>query len=176
MKRQSRTYEIALSAIACAVAVGFLMLGSLTQFLLATGYLVAAFAIMVPLGKNFTWGAALCALAAGLLALPVSLWRVVPYFVFFGLHPIVNYLQRRYVKRRWVHIVVELVKTVWFVLAMWLSYYVLTAMAGMVFSEWIEELFYYVLFLGGPVFFWVYDALMFVCQRSVDAAILRFRR
>lgn len=176
MKRSSKSFEIALSAIACAVITVFLMLGCLTPGLLATGYLVASFALMVPLSKKFVWGSALCYLAAGLLALPVCLWKVVPYFVFFGLHPIVNYLQTRYVRRKVTKVILTAVKAVWFDFAMWLSFYVLSALAGMVFPEYIEQYFYYILFLGGTLFFIVYDFLMFRCQKTADQLIVRIRR
>ena len=78
MKKPHKAFEIALSAIACAAAAGFLMLGSVSPFLLATGYLVAAFAMMVPLSKDFWGGSARGFLAAGLLALPLRWWTVVP--------------------------------------------------------------------------------------------------
>ena len=176
MKRPHKAFEIALSAIACAVAAGFLMLGSVSPLLLVTGYLVAAFAIMVPLSKDFWWGSALCYLAAGLLALPVSLWKVVPYFAFFGLHPIVNRIQRRFVKRKPLIVLCEIVKAAWFDLAMWLSWIVLTRMAGMVFPEYIETYFYYILFIGGTIFFVIYDVLIFACQKSADVIIRRIRK
>lgn len=176
MKKPLKAFEIALSAIACAAAAGFLMLGSVSPFLLATGYLVAAFAMMVPLSKDFWWGSALCFLAAGLLALPLSLWKVVPYFVFFGLHPIVNRLQMRFVKKKPLIVLCEIVKAVWFDLAMWLSWIVLTRMAGMEFPGYIETYFFYILFLGGTLFFFVYDALIFACQKSVDVIVYRIRK
>lgn len=176
MKKPSKSFEIALSAIACAFAAAFLMLGSLNPFLLAAGYLIATFSLMVPLSKNFVWGAALAYLAAGLIALPLCLWKIVPYAVFFGLHPVVNYLQKRYVHKTPFKIVCLLAKTVWFDFAMWLSYYILTAMSGMVFPEWVEQFFYYVIFIGGTLFFFVYDIMMFYCQKSADNAILRIRR
>ena len=176
MKKPSKSFEIALSAIASAVAAAFLMLGTLTPFLLAAGYLVAAFALMVPLSKNFVWGAALGYLAAGLLALPLGLWKIIPYAVFFGLHPIVNYLQKRYIKRMPLHIVCEAAKAVWFDLAMWLSYFILTRMAGMIFPEYIENYVYLVIFIGGTLFFAAYDFMIFQCQKSADIAIRRIRR
>lgn len=176
MKKPSKSFEIALSAIACAFAAAFLMLGSLNPFLLATGYLIATFALMVPLSKDFVWGAALCYLAAGLIALPLCLWKIVPYFVFFGLHPIVNYLQRRFVKRTPLKVVCLAVKAVWFDFAMWLSYYVLTTMAGFTFPDWIAQFFFYAIFIGGTLFFFVYDIMIFYCQRSADIAIRRIRR
>ena len=158
MKKPHKAFEIALSAIACAAAAGFLMLGSVSPFLLATGYLVAAFAMMVPLSKDFWWGSA------------------VPYFVFFGLHPIVNRLQMRFVKKKPLFLLCELVKAVWFDLAMWLSWWVLTRMAGIEFPGYIETYFFYILFLGGTLFFFVYDFLIFACQKSVDVIVYRIRK
>lgn len=176
MKRPSKSFEIALSAIAAAVAAGFLMLGTVSPFLLASGYLIAAFAIMVPLSKNFVWGAVMCFLAAGLIALPLGLWKIVPYAVFFGLHPVVNHLQKRYVKKVPFIALCEAVKAVWFDLAMWLSYFVLTRMSGMEFPDYIEKYFMIVIFIGGTMFFIAYDIMMFACQKSADMAIKRIRR
>lgn len=176
MKKTSKSFEIALSAIACAVATVFLIFGSFTAGLLVTGYLVATFALMVPLSKNFVWGSALCYLAAGLLAVPICLWKVVPYFVFFGLHPIVNFLQKKYVHKRVFHIVCIASKAIWFDFAMWLSFFVLSTMAGMVFPEYIEKYLYVILFAGGTLFFVVYDYLIFRCQETADAMIARIRR
>ncbi len=176
MKKPTKSFEIALSAIAAAFAAAFLMLGSLNPFLLATGYLVATFALMVPLSKDFLWGSALAYLAAGLIALFVSPLKIVPYFVFFGLHPIVNYLQKRYVKRTPLKALCLIAKAVWFDFAMWLSYYVLTEFAGLTFPDVVEQYLYYVLFIGGTLFFAVYDIMIFLCQRSADAAIRRIRR
>ena len=176
MKKPSKSFEIALSAIACAFAAMFLMLGSVSPFLLAAGYVVGAFAIMVPLSKDFVWGASLSYLAAGLIAVWLSPPRILAYALFFGLHPIVNYLQRKYIKKLPFHAAIELIKAVWFDLAMWLSYYVLTRAAGMVFPEYIEKYFYLVIFLGGTLFFFVYDFMIFQCQKSADIAIRRIRR
>lgn len=176
MKKPTKSFEIALSAVACAFAAGFLMLGSLNPYLLATGYLIAVFALMIPLAKDFVWGAALCYLAAGLLALPLCLWKTVPYFVFFGLHPIVNYLQKKYVKSSLGRILCHIVKTVWFVFAMWLSYFVLSSMAGLVFPEWVAQFLYYVIFIGGTLVFFVYDPLIFACQSSMEAILRRLHR
>ena len=53
---------------------------------------------------------------------------------------------------------------------------VLTRMAGMVFPEYIETYFFYILFLGGTLFFFVYDFLIFACQKSVDVIVYRIRK
>ncbi len=176
MKKPSKSFEIALSAMAAAFGAAFLMLGTLNPFLLATGYLVATFSLMVPLSKDFVWGSALAYLAAGLIALPLGLFKIVPYAVFFGLHPIVNYLQKRFVRRTPFKVLCLIGKIVWFDLAMWLSFYVLTAMSGMTFPDFVVKYFYYVLFLGGSLFFVAYDIMIFLCQRSADLAIRRIRR
>ena len=106
MRRPSKSFEIALSAIACAVAAMALTLGSYVDFLLAAGYLVAVYALMVPLAKHFIWGNVLAFLAAVLLAFlfcGFAIFQLLPFAAFFGLHPLVNYLQRRYVKKKWLH-------------------------------------------------------------------------
>ena len=176
MKKDSKAFEIALSAIACAFAAAFLMLGSVVPFMLAAGYVVGAFAVMIPLTKNFVRGALLCYLAAGLLAVWISLVNVVPYAVFFGLHPIVNYLQRKYVKKRALHFAILPVKALWFDFSMWLSYFLLKEFSGFVFPELVERYFFLVLFIGGTLFFAVYDFMIFRCQRSADVVVRRLRR
>lgn len=177
-KRKSRSFEIALSAMACAVAAAFLMLGSINQYLLATGYIVGMFALMVPLSKGFVWGDVLAFAAASFIALPLSLWKVIPFVVFFGLHPVVNYLQKKYVKKTPFKCLCLLLKALWFDGAMLLSYFVLTNMAGMaeVFNEWIGEYLYLVIFAGGTVFFVFYDVMVFLCQRSADRVVARIGR
>ena len=59
---------------------------------------------------------------------------------------------------------------------MWLSWIVLTRMAGMEFPGYIETYFFYILFLGGTLFFFVYDFLIFACQKSVDVIVYRIRK
>ena len=48
-KKNSPTFEIALSGISCAVAAGALALGLLSGYLVATGDLVGLVALMIPL-------------------------------------------------------------------------------------------------------------------------------
>ena len=67
MKKKISAFEIALSAIACAISTIFLSLGVLNDFLLATGYIVGCFAMMLPLAKGFIVGDALAYVATVLL-------------------------------------------------------------------------------------------------------------
>ena len=55
-KRNSKSFEIALSAISCALAIIFLLLGTLSGILLATGYIMAQICLMLPLSRGFYVG------------------------------------------------------------------------------------------------------------------------
>ncbi len=185
MKKPSRSYEIALSAIACAFAVMALTLGSYVQVLLAGSYVLAAVAFMLPLYKDFVWGYVLGFVATVLLSFlftgfVVGLWRLLPYVMFFGLHPLANYLQKKYVHRPWLHAIVYFVKAAWFVLTLWFTLvYVLIPFFGVDRLAWyraIEPYLYWVLFLGGAVVFIGYDCLIVLCQRSVNAVMRRIGR
>ena len=182
MKRSSRSFQIALSALACAVAAGALTLGSYVHFLFAAGYLIAVFAIMVPLAKDFYWGASLCFAGAALLAFlfcGFAIFELLPFIAFFGLHPIVNRLQLRFVKRKPFHALWFIAKAAWFDGALLLMWFTLGGILGFTSQTWypyIASNLYLVVFLGGTVAFLVYDILIFLCQRSVDAIIRRIGR
>ncbi|MDE6410962.1 MAG: hypothetical protein K2L02_00300, partial [Clostridia bacterium] len=169
MKKPSKSFEIVLSAIACAVAAVSLTVGCYVNVLYAAGILLAVFAIMVPLSKDFIWGAALAFLGAALLAFmfcAFSIFKLVPFILFFGLHPIVNHIQLKYVKKKWIHAPVLLAKAVWFILSMWLSFHLLTeifALNETTWYDWVIQYFHYVLWLGGAAIFVAYDILMFLC-------------
>ena len=182
MKRPSKTFEIALSAIACAVAASALTLGWYVNVLLAAGYLIAVYALMVPLSKNFYWGEALAYLGALLLAFlfcGFTFVRLVPFAVFFGLHPLVNHIEKRFVKKMWLHLPIFLGKAAWFDLSMWLAWVLLVPILGLEHATWypfVSEYFAVVLLAGGTAFFAAYDYMIFLCQRSVDFAVRRIRR
>ena len=183
MKRPSKAYEIALSAIACAVAAAALTLGSYVDVMLAAGYLVAIFALMVPLAKDQTWGSALALIGAFLLAFffcGLSVFRLLPFIAFFGWHPIVNHLQMKYVKKNWVHGLIFLGKAVWFDLAMWLMWaVVLVPFFGVESATWypfVSRYFFWVLFIGGTLFFIAYDFMILLCRKSIAGILARIRR
>ena len=184
MKRQSRSFEIALSAIGCAVAVCALTLGAYVDFLLAAGFLIAVFALMVPVAKDFVWGYVLALIATVILSFlftgfVVGVMRLLPFVVFFGWHPLLNYLQKKYIKKNWLHAVAFAVKAVWFDLAMWLAWVVLVPIFGLEEQTWypyIADNLYLILFLGGTAFFAFYDIAIFFCQRSVNMAVYRIRK
>lgn len=180
MKRPSKSFEIALSAIACAVAAVLLTLAFYVNFLLGLAYILSVFALMVPLAKDFLWGSVLAFLGSVLLATLFTgfagFWITVPYLAFFGLHPIANYLQKKYVTKTPIKVVCLLAKTAWFDGVCLLSYFVLTKLAGIVFPAFISEYVYLVIFLAGTVLFIVYDVMIFLCQRSINRIVKRIGR
>ncbi len=174
MKRPSKAFEIALSGIACAVATVFLTVGSFSPYLLALGYIVACFALMFPLSQGFIWGNVLAFLGASLLSLLFGgvayFWKLLPFYAFFGLHPLVNCLQKKYAWKWWLCLPV---KALWFDGAAYLCWRFAFAMAG---AEWVAQYIVPVVLVGGTVFFIAYDFMIFRCQQSVNAIIKRIRR
>ena len=80
MKKIS-SYEIALSALACAIATIFLTIGVYSSVLLFTGYLLAGIALMLPLAKQSYTGYVLAYIATCILSLIFNVAR------FFDLLP-----------------------------------------------------------------------------------------
>lgn len=182
MKRPSKSFEIALSAIACAFATVALTVGSYVDVLLAAGYLLALYALMIPLSKEFIWGNALAFLGASLLAFLFNIGgilRLVPFMIFFGIHPLVNFLQKKYVKILPVHIAIFFVKALWFdgvLLFLWFILGPLFGIDQLTIYPYMQDYLYYVVFFGGTVVFAAYDYMIFLCQRSVNAVVRRIGR
>lgn len=183
MKRPSKSFEIALSAIACAFAAVCLTAGCYVDFLLGAGYILAVFAIMIPLSKDFWWGALLAALGAVLLSFMFcgfSILYLLPFLMFFGLHPVINYFQKKYVKKFWLHSIVFVLKAVWFDLVMWFAWqFILVELFGLDQATWydfVTRYFFVVLFVGGTAVFAAYDYMIFLCQRTAYLLVKRIRR
>src|SRR5699024_5091416 len=110
-KRNTKSIEIALSAISCALDIHFLLLGTLSVKWLATGYIMAQICLMLPLSRGFCVGDVLAYI--GTCILPVLLgamgqaWLLVPFAMFFGLHPLLNALQLRFNANRWIAYIIK---------------------------------------------------------------------
>lgn len=180
-KKNSKSFEITLSAVSCAVAVIFLTLGIFNTYLLATGYFMAAVALMLPLSKQFYAGDALAYLGTCILTVILGAvgmgWRLVPFVMFFGLHPLVNALQLRFKINKWIALAV---KAVWFDFTLWVMYIlVFGSSVGNPAWEWYAVVNQYILafiFVGGSLVFWLYDYLIFKCQMAVNAFVYRIRK
>ena len=118
MKRLN-SHQIALAALACALTTIFLTIGVYSEFLLFTGYLLGSIALMLPLAKKSWWGYGLAYLASCILAFLFNagrFWDLLPFIMFFGLHPLVNELQLRIKINRWIACAV---KALWFDVTMY---------------------------------------------------------
>ncbi len=182
MKRSG--FGLALSALACAAATAALTIGCYFDVFLGAGYVIAVFALMVPLSKECYFTDMLAAFAASILAALFGAggvpFAILPFAAFFGLHPLLNALERKYVKRRGLRVLTFFPKAVWFDLALLVAWFALGETFGVTGAVWwysfVAKYLYLVVFLGGTAAFAVYDILIKLCQRSVDRLIKRIGR
>ena len=166
-------YEIALSALACAIAVIFLTIGVYTEVLLFTGYLFACVALMLPLSKQCYLGYALAYIATCLLTLvfiSFRFWDLLPFIMFFGLHPLVNELQLKIKINRWVACVI---KALWFDVTMYLTWRFLFGMTTVAF---VDKFIIPIILIGGTAFFGLYDYLTYRCRAIVNTTVCRISK
>ncbi|MBQ8658096.1 MAG: hypothetical protein IJ506_03095 [Clostridia bacterium] len=164
-------YETALAALACAFATIMLTIGIYSEILLLTGYLFSGIALMLPLAKKSYRGYILAYLATSLLSLLFSLARffdILPFIVFFGLHPLVNELQLKYKVNRWV---AGFVKAAWFDGAMYLIWKFVFDMTTSI--AFVDKYFLPILLIAGTAFFFFYDYLTYKCRYTVNVVVNR---
>lgn len=181
--KYSKSFEIALSAISCAIAVAFLWLGILSEFLTALGYLVGVLAIMLPLSKNFYRGAFLAyvgtCILTFILGAVVKFWDLAPFIMFFGLHPIVNALQLKHNVNTWL---AYGIKAIWFVGTLFAGYFMMvygfigSALLQTDLYKAISGYIYVIIPIFGAVFLLVYDYLIFRCQGMVNSLVARIKK
>lgn len=181
-RRYTKSFEIALSAISCAVAAGALTLGLLSGWLVGTGYVIAIIALMVPLSKQFFLGGFLAYIATVILAVVlgavVKFWDLVPFAMFFGLHPLLNALQIRFKVNRWLALAI---KAVWFDCTLIAGYFLIYVISGASLPEQAEAIIagwrlYVIVFTAGTAIFFVYDYLVFRCQIAVNRLVYRIKK
>ena len=171
MKRLD-SHQIALSALACAIATIFLTLGVYSAFLLFTGYLLGCVALMLPLAKQSYVGYILAYLASCILAFVFNagrFWDLLPFVMFFGLHPLVNELQLRLKINR---IVACVVKAAWFDATMYLIWRFIFGMTTAV-DFLNSENILWILLVFGSLFFVLYDYLMYKWRAIVNVTVRR---
>ena len=167
-------YEIALSALACALATVLLTVGIYTEILLFTGYLFAGVALMLPLAKRSYIGYFLAYLATCILSVLFSsfrFWEVLPFIVFFGLHPIVNEWQLKTKLNRFVWFGI---KALWYDGTMYLTWKLLfemtTNIAG--YEQWVLP----AVLVGGTLLFGLFDYMAFRCSAIVIILVKRISK
>lgn len=159
------------------------MLGFWSDVLLASGYLFAMVALMVPLSKQFYLGDFLAYAGTVILAIVLGaaakFWDLVPFIMFFGLHPLVNALQVKFKVNRWIALAV---KAVWFDLTLWVAYILIFgkvlggADADNAFYEFVRQHIYWIIFVGGTLVIFPYDYLIFKMQTTMDRLVYRIRK
>ena len=165
------SHEIALSALACAVATIFLTIGVYSAILLFTGYLFACIALMLPLAKNSYRGYLLAYVATCLLSLIFNVARFIdllPFIMFFGLHPLVNELQLRVKINRWLACGI---KALWFDGTMYVVWRFVFEMTTTI--PFVDKYILYILLIGGTAFFIAYDYAMYKWRFAVNALVKR---
>ena len=178
--RNSKTFELALSGITCAVSAGALALGILSDYLVATGYLIGVCALMVPLSKQFFKGDFLAYVGTLILAVVlgacVQFWKLLPFAMFFGLHPLANALQIRFKVNKWLALVI---KALWFDCMLIATYHVVYGglLGGTLFPEEIYKIIndyvYLFIFTVGSAICFIYDYVVFKMQVGVNMTVQR---
>ncbi len=172
MKRLS-AYEIALSALACAIATLFLTVGISTEILLFTGYLLGSVALMLPLAKKRYVGYVLAYIATCLLSFFLSgrLLDLLPFVLFFGLHPLANELQLKWKINRWLACAV---KALWFDGVMYFIWKVI--FASQTTLPFVDTYIIPILLIFGSAFFIFYDYTLFRCRTLVNTLVKRISK
>lgn len=164
---------IALSAITTAFCTILLVFGAIVEVFDLSCLFMASLVIMIPLTKGYKLGAFLSYLASVLLGFILTGARfqiLIPFTMFFGLHPIVNYLQKQFKINK---ILATALKAVWFVATLFITYY-FTKMF-IVEHEIIEKYINWVILIGGTIVFLIYDPLMDKFQESLVKIVARLK-
>ncbi len=170
MKKISAS-EIALSALACALAVIFLTVGVYSEILLFTAYIFGSIVLMLPLAKQSFIGYVLAYISACLLSLIFAsfrFWDLLPFIMFFGLHPLVNELQLKTKINRWVAC---LLKALWFDGTMYLIWKVVFAVTTSI--PFIDQYILPIILIVGTPLFVGYDYVMYRWRAIVNALVKR---
>ena len=181
--KRPTSFEIALSGISCAAAVICLSLGILSRFFVASGYLFGIIALMVPLSKNCYLGDFLAYIGTCILTLifgvAAQFWDLVPFIMFFGLHPLINALQTKFKINRWLAL---FIKAVWFDCTLIVAYFLV--FGGIIGGSFLPEdvvrvvndYIYVFIFTLGTLIFIGYDFLIFKCQTAVNFIVGKIKK
>ena len=158
MKKLS-AYEIALSALSCAIATVLLTVGTYSEIFLFSGYLFGSIALMMPLVKQSYWGYILAYASTCLLSFifnPARSLDLLPFVLFFGVHPLVNERQLKSKINRWVACAA---KAVWFdCIMLFIWKFVFGAITTI---PMLDQYIVPIVLVFGTAFFVFYDYIMY---------------
>lgn len=164
---------IALSSVSAALAVVLLLLGTFIPVLDISCVMLAGFVFMLPLSKKMYLGAFLSYLASVLLGFLITgsrLQVIIPFAVFFGLHPIINALCDKWKLNK---ILAYFIKAAWFVGSCFVIYY-FTKMF-VVENATVEKYINYIIGFGCPILFIIYDMFVKRMQIAVNYLVARLK-
>ena len=180
------SFEIALSGISCGIAVLFLSLGILSGWLLATGYFIGVLAMMIPLSKNFFKGGFCAYVGTCILTIimgaAAKFWDLVPFIMFFGLHPLINALIKKKAAKALIKWLALVLKALWFDCALIVAYYLVFngLVGGSMFPQGVydtvNKYIYLFIFTVGTLVGVIYDFLVIRCQLAVNAVVARIKK
>ena len=172
MKKRISAYEIALSAVAAALAAVFLSVGTLSSALLFTAYLLASFCLCLPLVRQSYLGYAFAYVVCVLLTLLFGgfafFFRLLPFILFFGLHPLFNELQ---LAKKWNKYVSLGIKAAWFDATIILTWWLVFEMTIGV--PFLDAYFIPIALIVGTALFFLYDKMHFMCRWQMDKTLHR---
>lgn len=173
--RKISAHEVVLAGISTALATIFLAVGNITAILLFTGYLVASIALSLPLAKGSYLGYFMAYVSTVLLTLLIIgaggyFIDLLPFIVFFGLHPLLNELQLKFNVHKWIALIV---KTIWFDGAMLLFWWLIVQTTGV---TWLDAYALPIILVGGTLTFVFYDRLFFRIREYVFALVQRIAK
>ena len=130
---------------------------------------------MLPLSRGSYAGYVFAFLTTGLLTLLFCgfsfLFELLPFLIFFGLHPLVNELQIKYKWKKWLAF---FIKALWFDGAMYVTWRFAFGMTTVVA---LPEVAVVVLLLTlGTALFWLYDYTVFKARAQINALVGRLLR
>ena len=161
-----------MAGVSTAIATLFLAVGNFTSILLFVGYMVASVALSLPLAKGSYIGYAMAYVATVLLTVLIIgtagyILDLLPFILFFGLHPFLNVLQEKLQVKRWLAF---LIKCVWFDGAMWLFWWLVVQTTGV---SWLDAYALPIVLVGSTIYFVLYDYAFYRLNKQVFALVSR---
>ena len=161
-----------MAGVSTAIATLFLAVGNITSILLFVGYMVASIALSLPLAKKSYIGYAMAYVATILLTVLIIgtagyLLDLLPFILFFGLHPLLNDLQEKLPIKKWLAF---LVKCVWFDGAMLLFWWLVVQTTGI---NWLDAYALPIVLGGSTLYFVMYDYAFHRLNKQIFALVSR---
>lgn len=157
---------VTISAISSALGIILLILGTFVSVIDISCIFMSSIAIMLPLYKKSIIGAFLSYVSTAILSMFLTGFRfqiIIPYAIFFGLHPIVNELIKVKNINKYVGLIV---KTIWFILSLFVIYKFTNMFVDL--NQKIIDIIYWIIPIAGTIFFIPYDFFMIYIRNKCE--------